>query len=313
MGILRRALSAVRPDISEVNNRLDRLSQITGEALRRQIVETDARLADPRALNHFEAQLFSQSGQDGILAELFRRLGVNVGTFVEFGVGVGGGFETNTTALLLQGWRGLWIEASEAAVAEIATSFREVIDGGRLRVKRSLVTPNNIAGLLRDGGIEPGFDLLSIDIDGNDLHVWQALREHQPKAVVIEYNSFFPATIDWCMPYDPPHGWDGTIEFGASSLALERAGAEFGYKLVACDITGSDCFFVRNDLCGDRFIGPHSAAQWHHPMRYYLITRSGYTRRLPMRSFPKSSLRHSSCAPSTYADSRRTESLGAIK
>ncbi len=266
--------------LPEVANRLDRLFNLERETFRQDLLRNDPRLRDPRCLNRFEFQLFSQSGQDGIIAEIVRRLGVSSGTFVEFGVGVGDGFETNTTALLSQGWSGMWIEASGDACSKIGANFGQVLASRRLKLKQSFVTAENIAGLLQEGGIEREFDLLSIDIDGNDLYVWKALKEFRPKLVVIEYNSYFPEWVDWTMPYRPTYEWDGSIEFGASALALARAGDELGYRLVACDLTGSDCFFVRADLCNDRFVGPFDTAQWYQPMRYYLINRPGYPRRL---------------------------------
>jgi len=274
--------------LPEIVNRLDRLFNLERERLLRDILREDPRLADPRCLNRFEFQLFSQSGQDGILAEIFRRLGISGGTFVEFGVGVGDGFETNTAALVLQGWSGLWIEASTEACGRIESNFSDVLKSGRLRLQRSFVTAENIAALLSEGGIRPDFELLSIDIDGNDLHVWKALREARPKCVVIEYNPYFPESLDWTMLYRPDHTWDESIEFGASALALVRAGEELGYRLVGCDLTGSDCFFVRTDLCGDKFVGPFTAQQWYQPMRYHLISRPGYPRRLhgPFAPFP---------------------------
>jgi hypothetical protein len=266
--------------LSDTANRLDRLFNLQKAQFVQELLRSDIRLVDPRSLNRFEFQLFSQSGQDGILAEIFRRLGMNKGTFVEFGVGVGDGFETNTAALLLQGWLGLWIEASRAACEIIGKNFAAMIAQKRLQIKESFVTAENIAGLLCEAKIPSDFDLLSIDIDGNDLWVWKALHDFKPKCVVIEYNSYFPAHIDWTMPYNGTHVWDGSIEFGASAKALAHVGAERGYNLVACDTTGSDCFFVRADLCGDLFAGPFTAEQWHHPMRYFLINRPGYPRRL---------------------------------
>ena len=244
------------------------------------MLRSDERLADTRCLNRYEAQLFSQSGQDGILAEIFRRLNVEKGSFVEFGVGVGDGFETNTTALLLQGWSGLWIEADPVACGKIKRNFSSMIAQRRLRLTQAFVTAENIASLLSAADIPTDLDLLSIDIDGNDAWAWRALTSVRPKCVIIEYNAYFPAGVDWVMPYSANHEWNGSIEFGASAKALERTGARLGYKLVACDTTGSDCFFVRDDLCDDRFAGPFTAEQWFHPMRYSLINRPGYPRRM---------------------------------
>jgi hypothetical protein len=266
--------------LDETTDRLDRLFQIERAKLSQEVLSTDARLADPRCLNRFEYQVFSQCGQDGIIAEIFRRLAVERGFFVEFGVGAGDGFETNTVNLLLQGWRGVWMEASAEACGTIRRNFEDVLREGRLRLEQTFVTVDNIADSFARAGIPTEFDLLSIDIDGNDPWIWQALRSYKPKCVSIEYNAYFPAQQEWIMPYRAEHAWEATIEYGASARSLERIGTELGYRLVACDIAGCDCFFVRSDLCGEHFAPPFTAPQWHHPARHFLVSRPGHARRL---------------------------------
>ena len=266
--------------VNELADRSQRLFLLERERALREIRASDPRLADPRSLNHFEHQVFSQCGQDGILAEIFRRLGVARGAFVEFGVGAGGGFETNTTNLLLQGWSGVWLEADTDACAELRRHFATPMAEGRLRLAQAFLDRDNIAGHFESAGVPREFDLLSIDVDGNDLWLGQALRAFRPRCVSIEYNAHFPAGQAWTMPYHADHVWNATMEYGASAKAVELAGAALGYRLVACDLAGCDAFLVREDLCGDRFAGPFTAEQWHHPCRHYLIGRPGHARRL---------------------------------
>src|SRR6476660_9739248 len=79
------------------------------------LLAADPRQSDPRSLNRFEYKAFSQSGEDGILHEIFRRIGLEgAGTFIE--IGVGDGLENNTLQLLQMGWRGLWLEADPRRV-----------------------------------------------------------------------------------------------------------------------------------------------------------------------------------------------------
>ena len=66
--------------------------------------------------------------------------------------------------------------------------------------------------------------------------------------------------------------------FGASLKAFEKLAQEIGYRLVGCDLTGSDAFFVREDLVGKKFCEPFTAENHYEPMRYYLIQRWGYSR-----------------------------------
>ena len=88
-------------------------------------------------------------------------------------------------------------------------------------------------------------DLLSLDIDSNDYHVWKAITVIQPRVVCIEYNAKFRPPVEWIMPRDDTYVWNGTDRMGASLSAMTKLGAEKGYALVGCDIIGANAFFVR--------------------------------------------------------------------
>lgn len=109
--------------------------------------------------------------------------------------------------------------------------------------------------------------MLSIDIDGNDWHVWKSISVIKPRVVVIEYNGKFPPECDWVMPYDPSHLWDLSDRHGASLSALEKLGNEKGYQLVGTNMTGSNAFFVQKELAGDRFALPATAENLYNPQR----------------------------------------------
>ncbi len=135
-----------------------------------------------------------------------------------------------------------------------------------------------MAPLLASLDVPQEFDLLSIDIDQNTYYAWEALRAYKPRVAVIEYNAALPADLDWKVNYDPRRVWDETQNFGASLKALERLGRGMGYSLVGCDLAGSNAFFVRDDLVGERFAAPFTAENHHEPVRYALLTRRGHRR-----------------------------------
>jgi hypothetical protein len=120
------------------------------------------RYRDRRKLNHYEHQAFSQNGEDGIFAEIFRRIGTKDRLFVEFGVG--NGIENNTVFLLMQNWRGVWIEGNAACAAELQSRFRESLSEGRLKFLQSFITVENIESLFTRLKVPEEFDLLSIAI-----------------------------------------------------------------------------------------------------------------------------------------------------
>jgi methyltransferase FkbM-like protein len=217
--------------------------------------------AEPPQLNRVEARVYSQNGEDGILAWLLAEVGASNRTFVEFGIGDGS--ECNTANLSRTfGWSGLLMEADAESV-ERASVFYRRFPG--VRVVHAEVTPENVDALLLEHG--PGqVDLLSIDIDGNDYWVWRAITAIDPRVVVIEYNATFGAERSVSVPQKD--GFDRYDEHvsgfyhGASLSALAKLGRDKGYALVGCDSRGANAFFVRRDLLGEPLVEVDVDAAW---------------------------------------------------
>ncbi len=236
----------------------------------------DEKYQDPLNLNRFEHRMYSQSGEDGILREVFRRIGETDRSFVELGAGAG--LENNTTSLLVRGWTGHWLECDRRNVARIRSKFGRMLERGTLHVERQLVTAENVEPLLSRLGIAAEPDLLSIDIDGNDYWVWQAISSVRPRVVVVEYNAFFQPDVHWVMAYAPRHRWPGTIYFGASLASLVDLAGEKGYRLAGCTLSGVNAFFVREDLAAGRFQEPFTAERHWQPSRPALTLYTGRPR-----------------------------------
>lgn len=228
----------------------------------------------PQSLLRHGFKAFSQFDEDGILAEIFRRIGPGSRFFVE--VGVEKGVECNTNFLLQQGWRGVWFDADKDGIDFIQNRFMEKIRLGDLRVRQTFVTAENIETLLESEKTPEDFDLLSIDVDGNDYWVWKAITHYKPRVIAIEYNATWGPSANHRMPYDPQFKWDKTSQFGASLKALEKLGTDKGYSLVACSFSGGNAFFVRSDLVEEQFAAPFDSEHHWEPARYYLRMFSGH-------------------------------------
>lgn len=251
------------------------LAAIARARLRLELAATPRFQDDKRLLGH-EHQTFSQGGEDGAIREIFRRVGTTSRTFVEFGVG--DGLENNTLLLLQEGWRGAWIEGDAAHARAIErTLAREIAERRLALVQRTITAENALASVPEEFRAGP-FDLLSIDLDRNTLHVWKALAGLRPHVVVVEYNAVWPADMDYAVAYDPARHWSGTSHFGASLKALELLGREAGYALVGCDSAGANAYFVRAELCADRFREPFTAENHYEPIRYCLHDKAGHPR-----------------------------------
>jgi hypothetical protein len=271
---------AVEPEplqrqLAELERTLERTRQLailqldiqTSRDLRE--LRADPRYGAPGRLERHGYKVWSQNDEDGILAEIFRRIGAVSRSFVEFGVS--DGRECNTLKLLVEGWRGLWMESDPGLCERMRRVFAAPLAEGRLELREIAVTAENIDALLSQSRVAAAgeLDLLSIDIDGNDYHVLGAIRSVRPRVLVIEYNGKFPPPMDLVPPYDPAHHWDGTDYAGASLQAIANLARRRGYRLVGTNITGANAFFVRSDLAGHHFAEEDVAALFN-PARFWL-------------------------------------------
>ena len=266
----------------EIKNRLKHLEEI-GE-LNAEIsawkVKTDIlnqpRYKDDKRLLKYGFKAYSQADEDGIIQEIFQRIGVTNKTFIE--IGVGDGLENNTLFLLLKGWKGFWVDGDLKNIKAIHNKFLFLKDSGRLSIKQAWIDKDNIDSLINDFGLPQEIDLLSIDIDGNDYHVFKNIVSLNPRVVVIEYNAKLPPPVKWVMTYNQCHTKTNTDYFGASLKSFEYLFQKKGYLLVGCNITGSNAFFVRKDLMEEHFHSDCSAENHYEDLKYWLL--AGFSTRL---------------------------------
>lgn len=207
--------------------------------IRRRLSEPPRELIDLRLA---EYRLFSQNGEDGVTIELLRHLPESYPYFVEFGVGDGWSCNTRLLAEVL-GWSGQYFEIEIDAHRALDERYRNT---SRVSTLQAAVTPDNINELFERAGVPERFGVLSIDIDGQDFWVWQALSDrYRPQLVIIEVNSSFPPDRSVSESYGAPQN-PLTETFGASIRAMEKLGAAKGYRLVHVDMAGVNAFFVQN-------------------------------------------------------------------
>lgn len=188
-----RDLGQIRDTLYQMDRRQQQLLLSQLDEYTRRLLQ-DERYSSPERLNRYEMQVFSEGGEDGILGEIFRRIGVASRALVE--IGVGDGLQNNTAFLVLQSWRAFWIEGDDRAVETISRILRTPIAEGRLRVVRSFVTAENIADTLRQMEVPEEVDLLSLDIDRNTYWVWAALSKLRARVVVVEYHASLPPSVE---------------------------------------------------------------------------------------------------------------------
>ena len=222
---------------------------------------------DPKRLERYGYKVYSQNEEDGMIAEIFNRIGTTNRFFIEFGVQ--NGLECNTHYLLFQGWEGVFMEGSKEYCEQITKNFKQPIERGKLTLLNAFITAENINELIASTKAAKlvDIDLLSIDIDGNDYWVFEAINVIKPRVVVIEINAKFPPPVEYIMPYNPSYVWDGSDAQGVSLESITKLANKKGYNLVGTDLKGVNAFFVRKDLCGDKFADDCSARALYNPWR----------------------------------------------
>ncbi|CAN5738296.1 hypothetical protein BH11PSE8_BH11PSE8_17670 [soil metagenome] len=233
--------------LSSLPARLDRLQETLGH-IQAKLNQVDGS-TDPRK---HEFKVYSQWGEDGIIDHLASKVEIPNKTFIEFGVETY--VECNTLFLLKhRNWSGLVIDGSADNVAKIIAS--ETYWQNSLFAACSFITKDNINTLIREGGFAGDLGLLSVDIDGNDYWVWEAIDCVSPRIIVSEYNSLFGPTAKVSTPYQADfyrtRAHPSNMYYGASIAALTHQATLRGYSLVAGNSAGNNVFFVRNDCMGD--------------------------------------------------------------
>lgn len=242
--------------LKRIYNLLQRLNTLPEKVALMQLAigRIEARqIASAKApLSESEFRVFSQWGEDGIIQHLVRHVPIERKVFVEFGVE--NYTESNTRFLALNdAWAGLVIDGSADHVAYIRND--PIYWSNHIKAECAFITKDNINDLIAKHGLRGDIGLLSVDIDGNDYWVWDAINIISPRLVVCEYNSLFGPTAQVTTPYDPGFVRDGAhyskVFYGASISALTALAARKGFTLVAANSAGNNVFFVRNDIVGN--------------------------------------------------------------
>jgi hypothetical protein len=262
---IRRVIAEIRRVLTRETDRGLYLAMSELHARHAPIAADAGALPQTLDLTPFELRVFSQNGEDGVLAEILRRTGAPTRFFVEFGVE--SGREGNCVFLAdVAGWRGLFMETGEETYRLLE---RKYVAQGRIRTMRAGVSNENVEELFEQADVPREPDVLSIDVDGHDYWIWEAIESYRPRVVVIEYNSALDPRRRLVQPNDPSREWDETEYFGASAGALQALGERKGYRLVHTELSGLNAFFVRIDLAGDGFPAPGEVAVRGVP-NYYL-------------------------------------------
>jgi len=193
-------------------------------------------------LHDYRNNIFSQNGEDGILEKLFLEMNIETGIFCEFGAW-DGEYLSNTCALYKKGWKGIYIEGNRARFAELSKN----INGVNANVICAFVEPreeNCLDTILGGSSLLGGtkhIDLLSIDIDSDDLAVFDSMKRYRTSVLVIEYNPTIPLEVE----YVNPSGENKGNSPRSIILCLKKK----DYELVA--VTSCNLIFAAKEVLPD--------------------------------------------------------------
>jgi hypothetical protein len=193
-----------------------------------------------------EFKVFSQGGDDGIIQYLINKVHIANPTFIEFGVE--DYVESNTRFLLKHdNWSGMVIDGAEKNIHYIQSD--NIYFQHELKAVKAFITKDNINDIIASQGLQGEIGLLSIDIDGNDYWIWEAIRVVEPVIVIMEYNSVFgiekPVTVPYQHDFVREKAHYSHLYFGASLKAVCMLAAEKGYAFVGSNSMGNNAYFVK--------------------------------------------------------------------
>lgn len=234
----------VHHTLEMMERRIERAQEALGRIEGRQMDD-----GDDAPLQEREFRVFSQWGEDGIVRHLTQVVPIERPFFVEFGVEAY--HEANTRFLLTDAnWSGLVLDSDAHAIDRIRRSRIHWLHD--LTAVQAWLTRENVDEALSTHGAEGPIGLLSIDVDGMDYWIWDAIECVSPAIVIAEYNFRFGREASVTVPYAPDfdrrRAHPSLLYYGASLTALARLGARKGYDLIGCGSAGLNAFFVRRDL-----------------------------------------------------------------
>ena len=178
-------------------------------------------------LNEFAKNVTSQYGEDGIIEKVLEVIGDNDKWCVEFGSWDGKKASNTYTLITEKDYCAVLIEASAKRFKDLEKTFEGNDKVIKLNQFVGFGSDDNLDKSLEKTPIPINFDLLSIDVDGNDYHIWEACKKYKPKAVIIEFNPTIHKTVEFVQPRDV------RVTQGSSLLSISKLAKSKGYELVS--------------------------------------------------------------------------------
>ena len=196
-------------------------------------------------------KMYAQFGEEAIFDYIFKHIGTINKYIVDFGAGTLNSGLSNSRYLIESGWSGLLMDGNPAEENDI--------------IKKEFITAENIVSLFDKYKVPKEFDLLSIDIDGNDFWVLKSILEsdYSPRVIINEFNGCLQEGVIQVMKYNPSHSWGENDYYGASFEAFKYLLNQAGYTLVH-QIATTNMIFIKSEIVGEQDFGVNYVRSQYH-------------------------------------------------
>lgn len=195
--------------------------------------------------NQYARNVHSQYGEDGIISEIISRIDATRPPgdryCVEFGAWDGIYLSNTYNLVNSHGYHAVLIEADHKKYKALCENIplASVI---KIRELVGFEGEMTLDSILQRAELPIRFDVLSIDIDGNDYHILQSIKKYRPIIICIEYNPTIPNAVIYIQDRD------FRVKRGASAAAIAALGSSMGYATVAA--TKTNLILLDRDYLG---------------------------------------------------------------
>lgn len=180
-------------------------------------------------------QRYSQSGEESYIEHILANIK-----------------QINKHLVELGAWDGFYLSNTRHFIELGYTA--NLIDGdnrGNKEVHQAIITKENVNEILASLNTPDSFDLLNIDLDGNDYYILdEILSKYRPSLIVAEFNPIFSPNQSFAIQYNPNHVWQNNDYYGFSFAAGVKLGSKHGYTCIFQN-ANLNMYFVCNEVLSE--------------------------------------------------------------
>lgn len=227
----------------------------------------DLRKKESTYLAGYAKQVQSQHGEDGVLEKIFSLIGTKSKWCVEFGAWDGKLHSNSWNLIANEGWSSVQIEGNSARYAQLVKNHE---GNQKVHCINAMVGfdphVDSIEAIFQKTPIPRDFDFMSIDIDGNDYHIWASMGTYRPRVIMLEFNPDVPNDVVFIQERS------FAVSQGSSLRAMVELGKRKGYELAAI-VAANAIFVVKEDFPKLKIADNHIDSMYfaHREGRLFLL------------------------------------------